>query len=116
MRRFIENTILLTLFEICLLVAALPSVQNANIAVDDDNRWDESDNSGGKVPERFQRINERKLVGRENVVQSKCGYEVGMVELPGYCFRLRYCFFPRPSVLPETASWNAQRSFSGSYT
>lgn len=79
MRRFAVSMIVLTLLNMCLFTAALPSMQNVKIVDDDDNRWDESDNSGGNVrvePERHRWMNERELMGRKNDAQSKCGYEV----------------------------------------
>lgn len=76
MRRFAVSMIVLTLLNMCLFTAALPSMQNVKIVDDGDNRWDESDNSGGKEPERHRRMNERELMGRKNDAQSKCGYEV----------------------------------------
>lgn len=71
MTRITSNIIVLTLLSLCLLIDALPSLQNVKI-VSDANRSasDESDNSSEN------KINEAELKGRKNVVQSKCGYEV----------------------------------------
>lgn len=81
MSRITSNMILLTLLKLCLLVNALPSMQNVQVMNDDDisATRDESDSSSGNfaVPDaRNRKINERKLMGRENDAPSKCGYEV----------------------------------------
>lgn len=70
--------VLLTLLNLCLLIDALPSVQNVKILTEG-NRLvkDESDSSSensGENVMRSRKIYERKLTG-----SSKCGYEVRMI-------------------------------------
>lgn len=76
-----SNIIVLTLLNLCLLIDALPPLQNVKI-VSDANRLvnDESDNSSGK-----RAINGGGLKGRKNDVPSKCGYEVERLQ-PIYQF------------------------------
>lgn len=79
------SALLVLLLNLCLLINALPAVQNVEISNDGGgNRWarDESDKSSGSgdgfvLPvSRYARIDERKFMGRQSDAPSKCGYEV----------------------------------------
>lgn len=78
------SVLLTLLLNLCLLINALPAVQNVEISNDGGNRWarDESDKSSGSgdgfvLPvSRYARTDERKFMGRQSDAPSKCGYEV----------------------------------------
>lgn len=83
--------VLLTLVNLCLLINALPAVQNVEISNDGGNRWarDESDKSSGSgdgfvLPvSRHRTTDERKFMGRQSDAPSKCGYEVRIISEKG---------------------------------
>jgi hypothetical protein len=80
-RRMTSNFLaLLTLLSVCLIINALPSMQNVKIVDDENNlKQDKSDNSSGDnvTPVlRYHKMNKPKLMARTSEIPSKCGYEV----------------------------------------